>query len=51
MTLRLRVSRPSLKAVRRGLGLGRRIIATVTVRVRDSNGNLRIARRAIRLRL
>jgi hypothetical protein len=51
LALRLKLSRRSRAVVRRSLRLGRRVTARVTVRVRDLSGNLRIARRSIRLRL
>ncbi len=49
--LRLKVSGASRAVVRRALARGRRVLAAVTVRVRDARGNLRRARRTIRLRL
>jgi hypothetical protein len=49
--IRLKVSRRSRAAVRRSLRLGRRVTVRVTVRVRDRHGNLRVAKRSIRLRL
>lgn len=48
--LRLKVSGGSLTAVGRALARGRRVSAIVTVRVRDTRGNLRTAQRTIRLR-
>ena len=50
-SLRLKVSGASRRAVRTALAGRRRVIAAVTVRVRDARGNLRKARRTIRLRL
>jgi hypothetical protein len=50
-SLRLKVSAGSRAPVRRALARGRRVTATVRVRVRDANGNLRVAGRSIRLTL
>lgn len=50
-SLRMKASRSTRAAVRRALRRGRRVSALVTVRVRDGAGNLRVARRRVRLRL
>jgi hypothetical protein len=48
--VRLKFSARSLRAVRRALAQGRRVLAKVTVRSNDAAGNGSTARRTIRLR-
>jgi hypothetical protein len=49
-TLRLRVSRPALAAIRRALRSGAQVRAKLVVMVRDGAGNRTVKRRTIRLR-
>ena len=51
MTLRLKLSRKTLRAVRRALRRGKKVFATVTVIATDAAGSSSTAKRKIRLKL
>jgi hypothetical protein len=49
-TLRLKLAKRSLRAVKRALRKGKKLTAKIVVRARDSDGNTRIQRKKVRLK-